>query len=769
VLKGKGTAGFSVGTYDPSRLLVIDPVVTYATRLGGTHASGGAAAAAEAGAAVAVDPAGNAYVTGTTNSYDFPGVGSAIGDSVCFHPSEQFCEFGFVTKIDPTGSVILYSSIFGEGGQVAASGTGIAVDQQGNAYITGSTLGGMPTKNALQPLFAGGSDAFVFKLDSAGHLVFCTYLGGSGDESAGDIAADPFGNIVVTGYTSSPNFPVANAFQSTHFGSTRSDYDAFVTKLTGDGSAMVFSTYLGGSSLDFGGGVAADTAGNVYATGTTFSFGFPTTPGAFQSTSTGANAVAYVSKFDPVGNVVYSTLLGGTSSIAGQFSGAGAIAVDGAGSAYVTGRTSDPSFPTSPGAFQQTFGQTFVTKFNASGSGLVYSTFLGGSNGNDGGSGLAVNSAGEAYVGGLTSSSDFPTIDAFRQAPPCQLAACTDGFVAKLNAAGSGLIYSSYVGGLVSGLFFDSSRSVYLTGSRGFATPNAAQTSYGNAFLAKITETGNQAPVARATAATQPTECSSSHGTTVRLDGSASSDPDNDQITFEWKDSSDHVVGTSAVVQVTVPLGTSNFTLTVNDGNGGTASANVAVRVVDTAAPSLILSTDTMTLVLPTASASGMAASVNGIATASDTCDAAPVVSSLAPVQFAVGITHVPLTATDASGNSTTRDLIVHVAYNFNGSTIPQNIGGSAPIRFALTAADGSRIDNATANIEVFVLHSGGVLQPVSVLSSGGANSGTLFRFDPVNQQYIYNLSTKNYPPGAYVLRVRINDQTSYDTPISIR
>jgi hypothetical protein len=294
-------------------------------------------------------------------------------------------------------------------------------------------------------------------------LVFSTYLGGSDFDGGAGIAVDGAGNTYVAGTTGSTDFPTTpGAFQTSLRGAELDD--VFVTKLNATGSALVYSTYLGGSFFDDATGIAVDAAGNAYVTGGTSSNNFPTTPGAFQRVP-GGDDDAFVTKLNPTGSaLVYSTYLGGSG-----FDDPSGIAIDTTGNAYVTGGT-DSDFPTTPGAFQPSFGggfgDGFVTKLNATGSALVYSTFLGGSE-FDVGLSIAVEAAGNAYVtgftgatgnayvtgftgrrvepvGGVASSADFPTTPgAFQPTPRGQ----SDAFVTKLNATGSGLVYSTFLGG----------------------------------------------------------------------------------------------------------------------------------------------------------------------------------------------------------------------------------------------------------------------------------------------------------------------------------
>jgi hypothetical protein len=323
----------------------------------------------------------------------------------------------------------------------------IAADASGNAYVAGhSYLGSFPTTpGAYQPIGTANLSSFVFKLNPAGTaLVYSTFLSNGNDSTIGGIAVDGSGNAYLTGSTTG-GFPTTpGAYQTTYGGGG----SAFVTKLNAAGTALVYSTYLGGSVSDQGAGIAVDAGGNAYVTGSTVG-SFPVTPGAYQTTIGGPHADVFVTKLNAGGTaLVYSTYLGGYFFEAGS-----AIAVDGSGNAYVTG-TADYTLPTTPGAFQtQTGGahaDAFVSKFNATGTALVYSTFVGGG-GSDGGSAIVVDGAGNAYVTGATTpdlipgGSGFPTTagayqTTFGGGP-------SDAFVTKLNASGSALVYSTYLGG----------------------------------------------------------------------------------------------------------------------------------------------------------------------------------------------------------------------------------------------------------------------------------------------------------------------------------
>lgn len=353
------------------------------------------------GLGIAVDAAGDAYVTGGTFSSDFPTTPGAFQRTYGGGEGNAY-----VFKLNAAGTKLLYSTFLG--GNNYDYGNAIAIDAAGHAYVTGYTTStDFPTTpGALSGTLLGSSSAFVTKLDPAGrHLVYSTFIEGS-DQGNG-IALDQGGHAYVTGSTSSTSFPTTpGAFQTVSAGNG----DAFVLKLNDAGSALLYSSFLGGSEYDAGGAIAVDRQGNAYVTGGTTSTDFPTTAGAFQRIAPGSSP-AFVTKLTighngPAG-VAYSTYLGGNG-----FENGSGIAVDSHGSAYVTGSTASTNFPITSGAFRTTYGggysDGFATELNASGRHLLYSTYLGG-NDNDSGNGIAVDEDGGFYVGGQTLSADFPT------------------------------------------------------------------------------------------------------------------------------------------------------------------------------------------------------------------------------------------------------------------------------------------------------------------------------------------------------------------------
>jgi hypothetical protein len=470
-------AGFQVGPYDPARPLFIDPVLTYASYLGGSGR--------DVGYSVAVDSEGNIYVAGETFSSNFPthdpiqpSFGGVVTDA-------------FVAKLNPTGSALIYSTFLGgsPGGDIATS---IAVDAAGNAYVTGTAASSnFPTTEATRPFGGGLGDAFVAKLSPTGSaLVYSTFLGGAGNDFGTGVAVDASGHAFVIGHTASRNFPQTNGFQSGFGGGLE---DGFVAKLNPTGSGLVYSTFLGGGGDDFATGIAVDTSGNVHVTGFTHSMNFPTASPLQPARASPPDA--FVLKLNAAGSeLVYSTYFGGSGIDVGL-----GIAVDAAGNAHVTGSTMSTDFSIT-NALQPTYrggGDAFVAKFDPTGSALIYSTFLGGSNA-DAGNGVAVNARGDVYVIGETGSTDFPIANALQPA----LNGSLDVFVVKLDASGSTLMYSTYLGGSFNdigrGIAVDTSGKAYITGetaSTTFPMANPFRSTNGggaDAFLVKIADAAEE-------------------------------------------------------------------------------------------------------------------------------------------------------------------------------------------------------------------------------------------------------------------------------------
>ena len=360
------------------------------------------------------------------------------------------------------------------GGSAAETGEGVAVDSTGNVFVAGTT------QSTDFPTTAGAfrrtgsaqnsADVFVSKLNATGTaLVYSTYVGGSDQDFGHALAVDSAGNAYVAGTTKSSNFPTTGGAFDRSLNippncprCATDNTDGFVLKLNAAGSALSFSTYLGGTDIDSPRGIAVDSSGSAYVTGETLSSDFPTTAGTVQRTLRGEDDM-FVTKLNPAGSALtYSTYLGGTLVDNGQ-----RIRVDASGNAYAMGFSRSPDFPTTTGAFDTTPNGDFdvtLTKINAAGSGLVYSTYLGGS-GSDSGGGLAVDAAGNAFVAGSTGSPNWPTTTGAFDTTYNN----GDGYVTKLNPAGSALVFSTLVGGSAgenfSGIVLDTAGRSWLTGS----------------------------------------------------------------------------------------------------------------------------------------------------------------------------------------------------------------------------------------------------------------------------------------------------------------
>ncbi len=478
-IDGMSRVGFSVGDYDRSLPLIIDPILTYSTYLGG---NGG-----DFGNGIAVDAAGGIYVVGETLSTDFP-----LKNPIRGNARGGFDVF--VTKLNPADSTIVYSTYLG--GSANDYGSSIAVDAEGAAYITGWTTSSDFPITATTPQFKyhGGVDSFVAKLSAAGSpLAYSFYLGGRGDDYGEGIAVSSGGVTCVTGGTSSADFPVADAIQEALKGGA-GDVDAFATKVNAAGSAFTFSTYLGGTNADRGQGVAMDAAGNVYVVGTTESPDFPTSRpyqpvyGGF-SGSTYLRGDVFVTKLISSGTAFhYSTFLGGRGG-----DEAAGVALDSSGAVYVAGCTDSPDFPVVH-AFQQSIRGSidgFVAKLAPAGTALAYSTFLGGSD-NDFPRAIAVDASQSVYVTGFTRSINFPATNEFQAQHAKGL---DDTFVTKLEPGGSALAYSGYLGGSSGdygyGIFVDAHSSAFVVGhtySTDFPTIHAYQRSLAGGSAGSITD-----------------------------------------------------------------------------------------------------------------------------------------------------------------------------------------------------------------------------------------------------------------------------------------
>ncbi|MHB1455860.1 MAG: DUF7948 domain-containing protein, partial [Armatimonadota bacterium] len=489
-LLDKKTVGFSVKDVDPSLPLVIDPAsdLVYSTFLGGTGSQNGWG---DTGLGIAVVSSGCAYVTGSTCSTDFP---VKLGS---YRTSNSGDVDVFIAKLNSSGNDLEYSTYIG--GYSFDEGSRIAIDSAGCAYVVGSTSSNdFPTTPGAFDNTNANSDAFIVKLNHSGNaLIYSTFLGAGNfkNDRGRDIAIDSSGCAYITGTTDAwTEFPTTpEAFDRTGSG-------GFVTKLNSTGTELIYSTLINEADPK---AIAVDSSGCAYITGTVHHSAFPTTPGAFDTTYNSGVQVgdAFVTKLNALGTgLVYSTFLGGTPKAYSGDDYGEDIAIDSAGCAYVAGSTHCPDFPTTEGAYDRSLGfecDVFVTKFNPSGSGLEYSTFLGGSY-YDYGYSIALDSSGCAFISGAPYSQDFPvTPGAYETSYNGDF----DLFIAKFNASGSSLEYSTFIGGSGSGRYghppsiaLDSSNCLYMVGcteSSDFpTTPGAFDTTsngdHGDVFTMKF-------------------------------------------------------------------------------------------------------------------------------------------------------------------------------------------------------------------------------------------------------------------------------------------
>ena len=519
-LSASKTVTFALGPYDRAKPLVIDPLLVFATYLGGSTV--------DQANAIAVDEDGNTYIAGYTSSTDFPVTPTA------FQLTNKDLGTVFVTKLNAAGSALVYSTYLGGSygglnglntGEGYETANAIAVDAAGDAFVTGYTLSyDFPvTASAFQKTNHAASgepiyidqlepNAFVTKLNPTGTaLVYSTYLGGSGTVNAdaacpvlaGDVAyalaVDDAGDAYLTGSTYSPDFPVtAGALQTQNAAAKASANNVFLTKLNPAGSALLYSTFLGGSGVNYilqecygtdgdgGNALAIDSLGDVYVAGYAHSTDFPVTSGAFQKQNNGGSGNdvpnAFVAKVNPdATSLIYSTYLGGTGVpiIKFSFSGgygdqANALAIDSAGNAYLAGFTDSTDFPVTHGAFQTVYkslntnalnglaSNAFAAKLNPTGTALVYSTYIGGKCA-DIANALVLSASGDVTVAGSTCSTNFPRT-------PNWLYQTGSGFVTTLNATGSALAYATLFAAAPNAMAADSQGNYYIAGAIGSAT-----------------------------------------------------------------------------------------------------------------------------------------------------------------------------------------------------------------------------------------------------------------------------------------------------------
>ncbi|HMO81190.1 MAG TPA: SBBP repeat-containing protein [Pyrinomonadaceae bacterium] len=447
-INGLREVGFRVEKYNNSMPLVIDPVLIYSTYLGGV--------ADDRAVAITADKKGNAYVTGFTRSSNFPKTTNPVTTSP---PSTTDTQL-FISKFDATGGHI-FSTYWG--GSANDESADIVIDSAENIYIAGHTESSdyPTTSGAFQETPSSSwTQGFITKLNSSGtDFVYSTYLGGSSGANVKAIDIDGSESLFITGFTMSEDFPTTSgAFQTTLQG----HFSSFVTKLNTSGSALIYSTYLGGETSpkellgSIGMSISVNNDGNAFITGFADTLDFPSPTGFPPHTNNGQSDV-FAAQLNSNGTaLVYSKLIGGSGTDE-AYDGK----LDSEGNFYITGVTNSTNFPTTSGAFQTTNGgqyDAFIVKIDPSGAMLVFSTYLGGS-GIDGTQAINIDSDGSIFVFGDTNSSNFPTTpDSF---PTNSL---LSGFVTKLNATGSILVYSTrFPAGVLDG-FLSSCGDILLTG-----------------------------------------------------------------------------------------------------------------------------------------------------------------------------------------------------------------------------------------------------------------------------------------------------------------
>ncbi|MDQ6676094.1 MAG: SBBP repeat-containing protein [Acidobacteriota bacterium] len=484
LLSKNGEISFAIGTYDRRRELTIDPTISFSSFLGGTGKDQGNAIAVDSsgntylvgsttsgssdndvllrkfsptgaqiyiadiggssddfGNAIQVDGTGSVYVGGRTSSSDFPLTNA-------FQPKRAGGADAFLLRVNPAGNSLIFSTYVGGSGDDFCAA--LAIDRQGAVYATGTTSADFPPSlGSFQTTNRGGLDAFVIKLDAQGNGVYSTLLGGGSDDEGRGIAVDGNGNAYVTGTTLSDSFP---QFNTVYQNSRHGGVDAFVTEVNPSGNNLVYSTFLGGLLSDTGYAIAVDSSNFVYVAGKTASRDFPTTSTSYQKDYAGGDNDIFVAKFLPgKADVVYVTYIGSRGSDQGF-----GLAVDSGGNAYITGDTDSDAFPITSDATQIRRNgnkDAIVAKLNAQGTALLFATYLGGTN-DDSGSAIALDSGGNAYVTGSTSSNDFPVLQGAFQ--PQFGGGGTDAFFAKYQFAtvtGPPTISS---GGVVNGASFGS-------------------------------------------------------------------------------------------------------------------------------------------------------------------------------------------------------------------------------------------------------------------------------------------------------------------------
>jgi hypothetical protein len=474
--KEKDYITFNIGNYDKSLPLIIDPLI-FSTYLGGSNS--------ESANKIKLDNNDNIIVCGSTNSLNYPTTPGAYQTTIGNYTNI------FVTKLNPMASSIIYSTFIGGTGNETCYS--MAIDNLNNVYISGTTSStDFPTTNGVvQPLYGGGGyDGFITKLNADGDsLIFSTFLGGNNYETISDIALDNNKNIYIVGSTESNNYPVTlNGYQQTFQGGLN---DVIISKISPNGNTLLYSTYLGGTDLESGTGIAVDMLENIYITGYTYSSDFPSTSNALQNNFNGGNVDIFISKINNSGSLTYSSFFGGNNDETSS-----EIIIDTQNTIYITGGTNSTNFPITSNAYQASLtgvnNDAFILKININSNTILYSTYFGGWQ-NDYSNHIVLDNSGFLYITGKTASTVFPlSSDALQT----NLSGSNDAFVSKMDTLGN-LIYSTYLGGnnydIATCLTLNSLNNIYILGetySSNFPTTSGViQSTIGGSkdiFISKI-------------------------------------------------------------------------------------------------------------------------------------------------------------------------------------------------------------------------------------------------------------------------------------------
>ncbi len=436
------TFSFELGNdYDPTKAVIIDPVLEYSSYLGGVSEG-------ENSTDIEIDDNGNVYITGYAFSSDFP----------TLNPYQEEWAGSwdvFLTKIDSTGENLIFSTYFG--GSVSETSKGIKLDMNGSIYLTGHTNSpDFPTINAYQSIY-DSCDAFIAKFSNSGNeLIYSTYLGGSNYEACASIDIDSAGCAYVTGFTKSIDFPTVNPIQEYQDGQ-----EVFITKMNANGDDIIYSTFLGGSGSELGQEIVVDSEGNVYIVGLTNSTDYPV-QNPFQIQNSGLYDV-FLTKLNSIGSsILYSTYLGGESN-----DHCSNIVLGDPGEIYLAGGTISAEFPV-VNAYQDNHAgdaDIFITKLNYLENEIEFSTFFGGSS-SESVHGLSIDSTGVIYLGGNTNSLDFPLFEPFQNSFQGLNHDC---YFTYFNSDITEIIFSTYLGGssddVIASLVGNNSGAVYFVGS----------------------------------------------------------------------------------------------------------------------------------------------------------------------------------------------------------------------------------------------------------------------------------------------------------------